>query len=124
VQFLGQRSDVPALMAAMDLLLLPSWGEPFGTVVAEGMAVGAVPLVSDDGGPGEYVVDGVSGRVLPAGRRPDMWARAAADLLDDRARLDDMSRRAAETAARFTTSAYMRGFMAAYESAAGVGSAA
>ena len=116
VHFLGQRSDVPGLMAALDLLLLPSWGEPFGTVVAEAMAVGTVPLVSDDGGPAEYVEDGVTGRTLPP-HRPDLWGRAAADLLDDRGRLAEIGRRAAETAARFTTLGYVNGCLAAYESA-------
>lgn len=116
VRFLGNRTDVPALMAALDLLLLPSWGEPFGTVVVEGMAMGTVPLVSDDGGPGEYVENGVNGRTLPSDR-PDLWGRAAADLLDDRGRLTEMGRRATETAARFTTSGYVNGCLAAYESA-------
>jgi glycosyltransferase involved in cell wall biosynthesis len=113
VRFLGQRDDVPAIMAALDLLLLPSWQEPFGTAAAEAMAVGTVPLVSDDGGVAEYVIDGENGRTLPP-RRPDLWAAASAELVADRARLEAMSRRAAETAARFTQDAYARDCLAAY----------
>ena len=30
VHFLGQRDDVPEIMRALDLSLLPSWEEPFG----------------------------------------------------------------------------------------------
>lgn len=120
VRFLGQRNDIPAVMAALDLLLLPSWGEPFGTVVVEAMAVGTVPLVSDDGGAAEFVEDGVNGRTLPSSR-PELWGRAAAELLDDRPRLAGMGRRAIETAARFSTAAYVSGCLSAYESALRVG---
>jgi len=65
VHFLGRREDVPAIMAALDLFLLPSWEEPLGTVVAEAMACGTVPLVTSEGGPREMVQDGVNGRLLP-----------------------------------------------------------
>ena len=40
VHFLGRRGDVAALIGSIDLLLLPSWDEPFGLVVAEAMAIG------------------------------------------------------------------------------------
>jgi glycosyltransferase involved in cell wall biosynthesis len=114
VRFLGQRDDIPAIMAALDLLLLPSWQEPFGTVAVEAMAVGTVPLVGDDGGVAEYLQDGVNGRALPP-RRPELWAAAAEDLLADREHLRAMGRRAVETAAKFTQEAYARGCMTAYE---------
>ena len=40
VHFLGQRTDVAAVLAALDLSLLPSWEEPFGLVTVESMAAG------------------------------------------------------------------------------------
>ena len=46
VHFLGQRDDVPEVLRALDLSLLPSWEEPFGLVTVESMAVGTPPLVS------------------------------------------------------------------------------
>jgi len=116
VRFLGQRGDVPAIVAALDLLLLPSWEEPFGTAVLEGMAVGTVPLASADGGMAEYVEDGVSGRLLPP-REPERWAQAALELLADPARRTAMGERAAEVAARFTDEAYATGCLRAYEEA-------
>ena len=64
VHFLGARDDVPALLAAMDLSLLPSWEEPFGLVTVESMAMGTPPLVSAVGGGPELVEDGVTGRLL------------------------------------------------------------
>ena len=116
VCFLGQRGDVPAIMAALDLLLLPSWEEPFGTVVLEGMATGTVPLASGDGGMAEYVEDGVSGRLLPS-HDPGSWAEAALDLLADPERRTAMGARATAVAARFTDEAYAAGCVRAYEEA-------
>ena len=46
VRVLGHRTDVPALMRASDVLLLPSIEEGFGLVCTEAMGSGCVPLVS------------------------------------------------------------------------------
>ena len=51
VTFLGHRSDVADLMAAADLLVVPSnWFEPQGLVVSEAMACGIPVVASDIGG--------------------------------------------------------------------------
>ena len=95
VHFLGAREDVPALLAAMDLSLLPSWEEPFGLVTVESMAMGTPPLVSAVGGGPELVQDGVTGRLLDP-HRPEAWAAAARTLLEDdaaRARMGAAGRR-------------------------------
>lgn len=47
VRVLGHRTDVPALMRASDVLLLPSIEEGFGLVCTEAMGSACVPLVSD-----------------------------------------------------------------------------
>jgi glycosyltransferase involved in cell wall biosynthesis len=47
VEVLGHRKDVPDLMRASDVLLLPSLEEGFGLVCTEALATGCVPLVSD-----------------------------------------------------------------------------
>jgi glycosyltransferase involved in cell wall biosynthesis len=116
VRFLGRREDVPALVAALDVMLLPSWDEPFGTAALEAMAAGTVPAVGSIGGPAEYVEHGVSGLVLPP-REPAVWAEAISDLLDDPERLAAMAARAREVPARFSDAAYAEGCMAAYEAA-------
>ena len=84
VHFLGQRDDVPALLQEIDLSLLPSWDEPFANVMLESMAMGTPLLVSDVGGGPELVEDRVSGRLL-APKRPEVWAAAVSELLNDRA---------------------------------------
>lgn len=47
VHVLGHRDDLPDLMAAADVTLLPSLEEGFGLVCIEAMASGSVPVVSD-----------------------------------------------------------------------------
>jgi L-malate glycosyltransferase len=121
VHWLGWREDVPAVVRAFDLSLLPSRHEPFGTAAAESMAMGTPALVSCDGGPSEYVIDGESGCVLPPGR-PELWAQAAFELLCDPASLAQMSERARRAVARFNDDAYSREMMEIYRSVLGRGS--
>lgn len=114
VHWLGWREDVPALVRAFDLSLLPSQHEPFGTSAAESMAMGTPVLVSSDGGPSEYVVDGESGRVLPRDE-PGRWAEAARELLTDEARLSHMSAQAGRAVAGFTDEVYRDEMVRVYE---------
>jgi glycosyltransferase involved in cell wall biosynthesis len=114
VHFFGRREDVPDILSTLDLMLLPSWGEPFGTAALEAMAAGTVPLVGADGGAAEYVEDGVTGRAL-APRDPPAWAEAAVELLQDRDRRLRMGERAREVAGRFTDAAYAAACLEVYE---------
>ena len=82
VHFLGQRDDVPEVMRALDLTLLPSEDEPFGLVTVESMALGTPPLVSLAGAGPELVQDGVTGRLLPFDE-PEAWAAAVRELPKD-----------------------------------------
>lgn len=116
VRFLGQRPDVPAIMSALDLMLLPSWDEPFGTAALEALAMGTIPLVGASGGVTEYVEDGVTGRALPPGD-VQAWADAVSELLSDPARRAAMSARGQAVAARFTDAAYADGCLNAYGAA-------
>ena len=95
VSWLGEREDVPQLMRALDVLLLPSAQEPFGRALIEAMAL-AVPVIATDvGGPPEIVRDGREG-LLVAPDRPGAWAAAIATLARDpqlRARMGEAGRR-------------------------------
>jgi L-malate glycosyltransferase len=84
VRFLGAREDVPAILSALDALLVPSWEEPFGRTVVEGMAMGVPVLATSTGGPTELIADGRDGLLLPP-RSPERWARALETLLTDSA---------------------------------------
>ncbi len=97
VRFLGEREDVPEILRASDVALVPSWDEPFGRSVVEAMAMGIPTVATTVGGPAEVVTDGVDG-VLAAPRRPEAWAAAIGRLLDDdraRAEMGAAARRSA-----------------------------
>jgi glycosyltransferase involved in cell wall biosynthesis len=117
VHFLGRRDDAPRLLASIDLLVLPSWDEPFGLVVAEAMAAGTPALVTDRGGVRDYVEDGVNGRLLPP-EEPDLWADAIVELLSDPHALVDMSEQTLHTALLFTDDRYCDEMLDAYARAA------
>ena len=113
VHFLGEREDVPAVLAALDLLLVPSWQEPFGRTVIEGMAMGRVVLATAQGGPREILRDGVDGLLL-APRAPRTWADAATALLADRERMARIGAAAQEAAQRFDRDRYAAAVLALY----------
>lgn len=75
VHWLGEREDVPELMRALDVLLLPSHEEPFGRALIEAMALEVPVLATDVGGPPEIFTDGREGYLLSP-RDPSAWARA------------------------------------------------
>jgi glycosyltransferase involved in cell wall biosynthesis len=65
VQFLGERRDVPELLAAADIGVLVSHTEGFSNAVLEYMAAGLPCIVSDVGGNADAVSDGTCGIVVP-----------------------------------------------------------
>lgn len=72
----GQRGDVPAVMSALDVFVLPSQTpEAMGRVVVEAMHAGAVPIVTNHGGAPEFIHAGVTG-LLVAPDDPSDAARA------------------------------------------------
>lgn len=61
VQLLGQRDDIPALMAAADVFVSCSENEPFGRVLVEAGAAGLPVVSTRSGGKAEIVEEGVTG---------------------------------------------------------------
>ncbi len=87
VHLLGPRDDVPALMAAADLVVHPSHEEGFSNTILEAMAAGKAVVATAVGGIPEAVEDGATGILVPP-RSPDRLAEALLCLLaePDRAR--------------------------------------
>lgn len=67
VEFLGQRIDVPELLAASDVLVLPSWSEALPTVLIEAGAASLPVVATNVGGTDEIVNDGETGYLVPPG---------------------------------------------------------
>ena len=61
VVFTGRREDVPAVTAALDVAVLPSYREAQGLVILEAMALARPVVASDVGGIPEMIEDGVTG---------------------------------------------------------------
>jgi glycosyltransferase involved in cell wall biosynthesis len=65
ITFLGQRQDVPALLASCDLFVLPSLFEGLPLAILEAMAAGKAVVASAVGGSPEAVLHGETGLLVP-----------------------------------------------------------
>lgn len=63
----GDRADVPSLLRAMDIFVLPSLGEGISNTVLEAMASGLPVIATAVGGNVELVEEGFNGRLIPVG---------------------------------------------------------
>jgi glycosyltransferase involved in cell wall biosynthesis len=82
VRLLGNRTDVPELLAACDVFVLSSIAEGMPITVLEAMAAGLPVVVTDVGGMASVVQAGVNGALVPA-RNPDALAQALAEYATD-----------------------------------------
>ena len=113
VVFTGRRDDVPAVTAALDVAVLPSYREAQGLAILEAMAlagrwsrrnVGGMPEMIEDGGTGLLVPPHdarragatPSSRVLTDHPLADMLARAGHDLVHERFCIERMVRAIAD----------------------------
>ena len=98
VQLLGERGDIPRLLALADIVIHPSHEEGFSNSILEGMTAGKPLVVTNVGGNPEAVRDRVNGFVVPA-RDPAALAGALEKLVSDpalRERMGLASRRRIE----------------------------
>ena len=91
VRFLGQRSDVPALLGAADIFCQPNLApEPFGISFIEAMAAG-LPVVTSATGAALEIVDASCGALTPAGDATEL-ASALERLIADPAERQQLGR--------------------------------
>ena len=96
---LGDRTQLDADAMAdwysrADILVGPSWYEPFGMVVLEGMLHGLAVAASDVGGPREILEHGVTGLLFQP-RSANALAATIGRLADSHTLRDSLGRRAA-----------------------------
>ena len=113
VRFLGERGDVPRVLAATDLLLLPSWQEAFGRIAIEAMAMGVPVVATETGGPAEIVRPGVDGLLLAA-RQPRLWTEKLGPLVDSGETRARMGRSGRERARDFSVPVHVEQMLDAY----------
>ncbi|MDZ7359769.1 MAG: glycosyltransferase family 4 protein [candidate division KSB1 bacterium] len=98
----GFLEDVPGVMQAIDVLLLPSLWEGFGIVLIEAMAAGKPAIGTDTSSMPEIIVDGQTGYLVPPGDS-EALARRAMELLKNPALREQFGHAARRrVAAKFT----------------------
>jgi sugar transferase (PEP-CTERM/EpsH1 system associated) len=65
VYFLGNRTDIPDILRALDLFALTSLNEGISNTILEAMATGLPTVVTSVGGNPELVEDGITGMLVP-----------------------------------------------------------
>jgi glycosyltransferase involved in cell wall biosynthesis len=106
----ANTTEMPKLLAAFDVMVVPSRRDMRVLVTIEAMAAGAAVIVSDATavwGPGDLVEDGVSGLVYQSGD-PAALARQLSRLLEDPGLLAALRRHGAARAAEFGPAAFAR----------------
>lgn len=89
--------ELASAYASSDALVFPSLTDTFGNVVLEAHASGLPAIVSDQGGPQEIVRANNSGLIVDA-TKPDLLAKAMADLATGREQYSILQKRAMKTA--------------------------
>lgn len=97
VAFLGQRDDVPALLARSRAFVLTSDIEGLSIAMMEALAAGLPAFAPRIGDLGELLLHGTNGLFIDPDR-PDEAAAQIAEVLDDPARLAALGQAARETA--------------------------
>jgi len=77
VRFLGPVKDIASLFAASDILVLPTWYDPFSNACLEALAAGLPVITTDANGFSEIIERGVHGDITSPGD-----VHAIAELLE------------------------------------------
>jgi glycosyltransferase involved in cell wall biosynthesis len=99
VEATGVVPSVAEQLRRATLLVLPSYQEAFGIVVAEALAAGVPVVTTPSGGP-ESLVEESGGGVVLSEFSPDELAETVSGLLADTERLAEMRRQGREYVAR------------------------
>ena len=83
----GERVDIPELMRAMDLFVLPSLGEGISNTILEAMSTGLPIVATRVGGNAEIVKEEYTGKLVPPGI-PETMAEAISIYYRDPGLLD------------------------------------
>jgi len=87
VRFTGLREDVPALLTASDIFVLPSHSEGLSNALMEAMASGCACIASEVGGNSYLIQNGISGFLFPVGDREALRSHLKRLLQDPAKRL-------------------------------------
>lgn len=113
VYFLGERADIPAILASVDVSVLPSESESLSNVILESMAAG-VPVVANRVGGNPEVISSERGILVQENTAAE-FASAIEFLLGNPSLRSDLGRNARKFAeANFTTEAVRKQYEGLY----------
>lgn len=95
IHFLGWRNDIPQVLKASDLFVLPSLREAFGLALVEAMASGVPVIATNTSGPKDIIENGKSGLLVPPGDSESLL-KAIKTLLDNPGQRKDLAKNALE----------------------------
>ncbi|MBE2899530.1 hypothetical protein DNK57_01630 [Methanothermobacter thermautotrophicus] len=101
VTFLGRREDIPEILAASDIFVLPSTAEGTPISILEAMAMGKPIIATDVGAVAEQVTEGRNGFLVPP-VSPDELADRIIRVSLDRDLLESMGKASLELVKRFS----------------------
>ena len=107
IRFLGRRDDIPSILQASDIAVLPSSKEGFSNALVEAMAAGLPPVATDVGGNAEAVEDGRSGYIIQPGDVEALKTRVA-EIVDNPDLRAAMSQSTADRARKFSLNEMIR----------------
>lgn len=113
VRFLGQLNDVRDVLAACDVVVVPSESEGLSLAAIEAMAMSRPVVAFDSGGIKDVIDDGVSGHLVSAGNA-DAFADAVLSLLLDCKKRAAFGANAARAAERFSLEGHVQRMLACY----------
>jgi glycosyltransferase involved in cell wall biosynthesis len=119
VRFRGwlAAGEVESILAASDIMFLPSLSEGLPIVTVEALRAGLAFVASRIPGISDVVIDGENG-ILCDPRRPESFAGAIADFLDNRDRLQVMRQASAARAPLFDEERIIDAYIAVLRRAA------
>lgn len=86
ISFIQFTDPIDGYLQSMDILVHPAFGEPFGRVVIEAMRAGKPVVAYDEGGPAEFLQDGVTGCLVKRSDGYKGLAEKIVFLVNDRQR--------------------------------------
>jgi glycosyltransferase involved in cell wall biosynthesis len=114
---MGMRFPIEPWIMACDVIVAPAVAEPFGRAVAEPMFLGTPVVAADDGGNPEILTHRVTG-VLARPDDPDAFAKAVAEVLENREFATSLARSALEHARkRFSRQRHIQEILHIYSEA-------
>lgn len=114
VLFLGSRSDVPRILSALDVFILPSLNEGISNTILEAMASGIPVIATRVGGNVELVEDGKTGFLVPPRDWQEMALAMMKYLADTNLRASHGKSGRLRVGQHFSVEQMVRGYEAVY----------